>query len=135
MTLTSAIRAFILADGTLAAKVGTAVYPSTSPQSPPSNYAVTKIITTMSWKKLDGATDQAMIRVEVTFWSTLADDAEAMANRLRSIVKSFNGIMGSGGVDMAVYQTLGPRSLFNDETRFFGSQLDILAIADMSTAS
>lgn len=135
LTLSEAIRGFIIGDATLATKVGTAVYPMTLPQGPPDCAAVVRIISSASWRKLDGATDQAQTRIEVTFWCKSYRDSEVLANRLRIIVKGFNGIMGTGGVALAVFQTMGPRSLFNPDNRFYGSQIDIMAIVDLSTAS
>jgi hypothetical protein len=136
MTVTAALKAYIIADTTLAAKVGSAVYPATSPQNPPDNFAVTKIISSPSEATLLGATDQVSMRVEVTFWSKLNEDAEKLANRFRTIVSKFNGVMGgTGGVTVAVSRTHGPRGLYNPETRFYGSQVDIMATVDLSTAS
>lgn len=135
LTLSDAVRSFILADATLAAKLGNAVYPSTLQQNTNDCNAVTKIISAPSWSKLDGATDQARTRIEVTFWCKSNRDSEILANRLRNIVKGFNGVMGSGGVAMAVFATAGPRSLYNPDNRFYGAQLDIIAIVDLSTAA
>lgn len=133
-TLTQAVRAFIIADATLAAKVHTAVYPASLPQSPPDNAAVIKIVSNPSFKTLLGATDQTNVRIEVTFWCKLYDDSEILANRLRTIAAPVTNSAWSG-VSISVFQTYGPRTVYNPETRYFGSQLDIMATVDMSTAA
>lgn len=135
LTLTEAMRGFILADPTLASKVNQAVYPSVLSSNPPDNAAVIKLITNNAWSSMDGATDQTDARIEVTFWSKIQGDAERSANRFRSIVKSFNGTMGTGGIKMTVYKTMGPRTLFSDDAKFHGCQVDVLAIVDMGTAA
>ena len=134
LTITEAIRGYILADTTLAAKV-TEVFPSIAQEGVAANYAVTKIVSGVSWSKLDGATDQVAMRIEVTFWCKLHKDAELCANRWRAITKGFNGLMGSGGPQIAVVATYGPRDLFNPDTRFYGCQQDTMATVDMSTVA
>lgn len=135
LTLSEAIRVFILADGTLAAKLGTAVYPDVVPQSPPDCVAVTRVVSNVSWQKLDGATDQCATRIEVTFWCKVNRDAEVLCNRLRTIAKGFNGTMGASGIDLAVHQTMTRSIAQHPVNRYYGHQLDILAIVDMSTAA
>lgn len=137
LTLTEAVRAFIIADGTLAAKVGSSTYPAIVPQGfTGSNAAVIKVVSNMAFMTLAGATDTSNVRIEVTFWSKLFHDAEVSANRLRTLIAGFNGTMGSGGVRMSVFNTAGPRTIPVDpDTRFYGCQLDIMATVDMSTAA
>lgn len=138
LTLTEAVRAYIIADGTLAAKVGNSTYPGIIPQGfTGADAAVIKIVTgPLSFMTLLGATDAANVRVEVTFWSKLYHDAEVSANRLRTIVAGFVGTMGTGGVKVSVFQTVGPRSAgVHPDSHYFGMQLDILATVDMSTAA
>lgn len=135
MTIGEAITAFIAADATLAAKV-TKVYPSTSPQTPPDVYAVYQVVTNVSESSHDGATDITSVRLRVTFWDKSNKECEGLCNRLRVIVKNFNGKMGGvAGVTFKTFKTYGPRDTFNPETRFYGQQLDILALVDMSTVS
>lgn len=137
LTLTEAVRAFIIADGTLAAKVANSTFPVVIPEDfVGSNAAVIKIVSNPSFRTLQGATSATNARIEVTFRCKLAHDAEVLANRLRAIAAGFIGTMGSGGVSVSVFELSGPRTIPVDpDTRFFGCQLDIMATVDMSTAA
>lgn len=133
MTITQAVINFIEADSTLAAKVAGRCYSGTLPQMPGACNAVVKVVSLPSWSSHDGATSAARGRIEVTFWCKLAADAESLALRFRSIVAQFNGSMS--GVAVAVFQTLGPRTVFHPDSRHYGFQVDFLATIDMATAS
>lgn len=137
MTYSQGFVAFILADTVLAAKLdGQSVKISSLSQKPDTaNNAVIRIVSNVSWSKLDGATSATTMRVEVTFWCASPGDAETLANRFREIASGLNGPLAASGPVFKTVQTHGPRATFNPESRFHGSQIDIIGNADMSTAS
>lgn len=135
MTITEAIRGYILGDATLAAKV-----PEVYPGPPPEDvslvgHAIVRIVSNPSFGDLDGASELSNMRIEVSFFCQLNGDAERSANRFRSLIATFHGTMGTLGVKLSVFQTMGPRTIHDQKTGYYGFQVDVLATVDQSTIS
>lgn len=133
VTLIEALTTYIESDPTLAAKLAGRVYDSVLPQEPGDDNVVVRIISAVSWPSHGGATALASVRIELTVWSRVNTDAAVLANRLRYLLGGFMGSMS--GITFRAFQTFGPRNLTNDQTRYYGSQVDVMANIDMDTVA
>lgn len=134
MTVEQAMSKYINDNATLAAKLGGRTYIGSAPQNPGDIYAVVKLITLPSWKNIFGAIPIGNGRIEVTFWAKKHGDCGSLAITFAMAIGQFNGLLG-GSVKAGVFQTHGPRTVFHADSRYHGSQVDVLATIDLSTAA
>lgn len=95
--LPRALRAFLLADAAIAARVADRVYPGKLPQGTVAESIVYNRISGAGDYAMDGLTGFAKHRLQIDAWSTTADGASSLADLIRDRIDGYRGPMGSGG--------------------------------------
>lgn len=94
--LRPALRAFLLADGAIAAVVGTRVYPLRMPQGETQASIVYTRVSGEGDYTMQGPTGYARPRIQIDAWASSANAAVALSNLIRDRLDGFRGVMGSG---------------------------------------
>lgn len=134
MTLGDALQSYMKNITSLAAKVGK-FYPTTLPQQPPDTCCTFRFLPFGSGKTLTGATGWQKMRIEITFWGKTNKDIEQCCYILMSTIATQTGALVAGGPTVNVYQLIGPRSIQDTETRYYGYQVDIMCQVNTESAS
>lgn len=87
----SALRAYLLADGSISALVGTRVYPMKMPQGVTSDSIVYQRVSNTGFHHMTGAVGLARPRLQIDCWSQSADRANALANLVKERIDGFRG--------------------------------------------
>lgn len=135
MTIGEALVTFVLTDSVIATQIKNLYPAATIPQEPPNNYGSYRLMPSGSvGNSQQGPSNIQRMRIEVTFWGDLNSMMERLAVRLGMISQGVNGPL-SGGPTVCIYSFIGPRSVENPVTRDYGSQIDLMALVDLSTVS
>ncbi len=124
MTLETALRAYTLADATVAGLAGTRMYPAKLPQGPTLPAIVYQRIDTRRQHDMAGPDGLPRPRVQVTAWAANVAGAWALANAVRGRLDGFSGQWG----DVAIGSCLcvGERDLDDPETGRAGVSQDYM---------
>lgn len=91
--LRTALRGFLLADGTVSALCGGRIYPARLPQGQVLTSLVYTRISGQGDNKMDGATGLSRPRMQIDAWSQSADSASALANAVKDRLDGYRGEM------------------------------------------
>jgi hypothetical protein len=102
MTISEALRAFLLAQPSIAALVGTRIYPQVLPQKPAYPAITYAQVSGIRVRGLDGPTGRARPRIAVNSWGASHREMDAVASAVRAALDGYAGPMGDLVVDSAV---------------------------------
>ncbi len=101
MTIQQAIHAYLLADGSLSALLGTRVHWARLPQNPTYPSLMLEAISSPAVSDMEGETTLRRMRVQATVYHPGYVEATAVLKALRDAIHGFSGVMGgSGGVEV-----------------------------------
>lgn len=90
------LRAYLLADGAIAALVGTRVYPVILPQGVTATSIVYSRISGQGDHHMQGASGLSRPRIQIDCWSLSADHAASLALAVKERIDGFRGAMPWG---------------------------------------
>ena len=94
MSLETAMRAYVLADATVAAAVGTRMYSRKPPQTPVVPYIVYQRIDTRRQHDMDGPDGLPRPRVQIACWAANVTSATDLAAAVRKRLDGYRGAWG-----------------------------------------
>jgi len=94
MSLETAMRAYVLADATVAAAVGTRMYSRKPPQTPGVPYIVYQRIDTRRLHDMDGPDGLPRPRVQIACWAANSTGAADLADAVRERLDGYRGAWG-----------------------------------------
>lgn len=121
-----ALREFLLGDSNIAALVATRVFPIVLPQGTKLASVVYTRISGGGDHDMQGVTGYARPRIQIAAWAPKADDAVALANRLKDRLDGYSGEMGTGAAIVrvqGVFKT-DEREIYDDVVQMFGVMRD-----------
>ena len=122
MSIAGDIRTFLLADVTLAALIGTRLYPLILPQDPTVPAITFQWISGQRAHAADGAVGLASPRVQFDCWAETYLDVEATFEALRKRLDGFQGAAGTSRIQGAFFET--ERDSYDDKVRLYGRSVD-----------
>jgi len=90
------LRAYLLADGAIAALIGPRMFPSILPQGINAPSLVYQRISGFGDHHMQGPSGYAVARVQVRAWSLNLETSEGLANLVKGRLDGFRGTFGSG---------------------------------------
>lgn len=124
MALEDALRTYTLADGGVAALVGTRMYPRMLPQNATLPALVYQRIDTRRLHDLDGPDGLPRPRMQITCWGTLPATAAGLAATVRQRLDGYRGAMGAVAVESCLL--VGERDVNDPEAGRSGVALDFM---------
>lgn len=97
MSLETAIRTRLLADGTVSGLISTRLYPLVLPPKPTYPAATFQRITARRLRNLGGAAGRAIPRLQIDSWDEDYDQAWALANAIAASLDGFQAALGGLG--------------------------------------
>lgn len=91
----SDLRAFLLADGTVAGLAGTRIYPSVLPQAPTFPAITYSTISAVRQNTMDGPDGLPSKRIQIDSWASTFSQALALADAIRERLDGHLGVMGA----------------------------------------
>lgn len=121
-----ALRAFLLADASIAAVVGTRIYPIKIPQGVAAASLVYTKVSARPDHHMSGASGLARPRLQLDAWAPTADAALWLADLVRERLDGYSGTMGSGGAAVTVQGVFfaDEREDFDDAANLFRMSRD-----------
>lgn len=89
------LRTFLLADASVAALVGTRIYPVKLPQGMNGSSIVFNEISGQGDHHNEGPSGLVRVRMQIGAWSTMADGAHALFLAVKEAIDGYQGMMGS----------------------------------------
>lgn len=124
MTLEAALRAFVLADGNVAALVGARMHPRKLPQSPLLPAIVYQRVATRRSHDLAGPDGVPRPRLQLTCWAASSGAAYQLAGGVRQRLDGYCGAMGA--VTVGSVQCTGEFDVEDPEAGRSGVALEFL---------
>lgn len=118
------VRTFVLADGAVAALVGSRMYARMLPQTPTLPALVFQRIDTRRQHDLGDADGLPRVRLQVTAWASLPLAAATVAQAVRSRLDGVKGVMGASTIGACL--CVGERDVSDPDPGRFGVALDFL---------
>lgn len=115
-----ALRAFLLADATIAAVVSTRVYPVKLPQGTNTASLVYNLISEVGDAHNEGPDGLCSARIQIDAYAPTADAADVLARAVKERLFGYRGTMGTGGSAVEVKGVFiggSARSDFDDEAK------------------
>jgi hypothetical protein len=140
MTLFECLRTYILASSPLAAKVPGGFFPGILPQNRtvlPLCVVRTVSGTSQPSTQDGGASPWSATRIEFTFWGTDYKTLEQAYILARRLFSPSSGVY-LGGSTNGLYcpsEIMGPRDVYDAETKLIGIQLDVIGLLNGDTLS
>jgi hypothetical protein len=97
-----ALRAFLLADATIAGLVAARIYPIKMPQGVTATSLVYNEISGDTGLHNEGSDGLSSVRMQLTAWAQTADAAQALYLAVKERLHGYRGAMGSGAAEVAV---------------------------------
>lgn len=120
------LRAFLLADATIAGLVVARIYPLKIPQGIKLTSIVYSEISSRGDHHMQGASGLASPRIQLSAWSPSADGAHALALAIKSRLDGYKGTMGTGPTLVTVQGAFFDswRDVFDGEAALYGKHSD-----------
>jgi hypothetical protein len=122
MSVSTDLRAFILADGTVAGLIGTRLYPLTLPQAPTLPAMSYQWISGQHFNAMDAPSKLSGPRVQFTCWAATYLQAEAVVEALRKRLNGFRGMAGATEIQGAFMES--ERDLYESDPALFARSAD-----------
>ncbi len=129
MAVEEAIYTILTGDGVVGPLIATRVYPGLAPQEATLPYVVYDRISTPRVRSLDGTSDLAHPRHQITSWATTYAGAKALATAVRNALDDYSGAVGAETIDDAYIDDEGDVANLSpgvDERRMFGVRQDFV---------
>jgi hypothetical protein len=124
MTLETELRAYTLADATVAGLVGTRMYPQKLPQNPTLPALVYQRIDTRREHAHDGPDQLPRPRMQIAAWASSSATAWDVVNAVRERLDGYRGAMGA--IDVQSCLCVGERDQDDPDTGRTGVTQDYL---------
>lgn len=97
-----ALRAFLIADGPIAALVATRVYPIKLPAGIAAASIVYNEVSGVGDYHMQGPSGLAQVRMQIGAWAPTADQAHALFLAIKERIEGYRGPMGEGAAEVRV---------------------------------
>lgn len=104
MAVGAAIRAILVADGTLTGLIGAKVYPNTIPPKTDFPCVAYTVLDTEPTDTKEGASELDNIRMQIDVYTLNYDDTQTIANRIRTLLDQYSGTSASENIDLCFFQ-------------------------------
>ena len=105
MTIEAGLVTHLLADGPVAALIGTRADPLKLPQSPTYPAITYEIISDIPYRGLSGDHDKEVIRARIHCWAETFAGATDLARKVRTALSDFSGTMGTVAVSSTKFES------------------------------
>jgi len=105
MSIETGLRTHLLADGPVAALIGTRMYPLILPQNPTYPCLTYEIVSDIPHRALAGDSDRERVRVRIHCWASTYTGAIDLATKVRTSVADHSGLMGTTAVSSVKFET------------------------------
>jgi len=115
MSISQALRAFLLAQPSIVALVGTRIYPQVLPQQPTYPAITYAQVSGVRMQILEGPAGRARPRITINSWGESHESMDALAGALRAALDGYAGPMGDLSVGAVVLDN--EFEVFEEEAR------------------
>lgn len=124
--LRPALRAFLLADGAIAALVVQRVYPIKLPEGISAASIVYNEISGIGDYHMEGPSGLVSVRMQIAAWAQTPDAAHALFLAVKNRIEGYRGPMGSGAAEVIVQGVFIDtwRDTEDKEAKLFGKAAD-----------
>lgn len=125
MIIEQAILTDLKTDGTLAALVGTRIYPARAIQDVTTPYIVFSKVSGVRVSSHDGASGLVDARFQFSIFSTTYKSCKDVAVAIQGVLEGFSGTMGgAGGVTVGGCFYLDENDFYEDDSRLYHVAVD-----------